>query len=147
MMRLIFLTVGSCVLLATGIAHADVIAERQSLMKDMGKSVGTIARMIKDEQPFDAAVALAALEKLQADAHKMDVEALFPKGTDQGTSEASPKIWDERDDFIRHVEKFQADADAAVAANPQNLDALKPAFQQVAANCGSCHQAFRVKKN
>lgn len=146
-MRLIFLTIGSAALLATGLAHADVISERQSLMKDMGKSVGAIAPMIKGEKPFDAAVALAALEKLQADAHKMDVETLFPEGSDQGNTEASSKIWDDRDDFIKQVEKFKTDTDAAVAANPQDLDALKPAFQQVAANCGSCHQAFRVKKN
>ena len=146
-MRFFFLTMGAFGMLAAGAAHADAIADRQAIMKDMGRSVGTIAPMIKGAKPFDAAAALAALETLSADAQKFDVDTLFPAGTDQGDTEASPKIWEDRDDFVKHVEKFRTDAAAAVAANPQDLDALKPAFQQVAANCGSCHQAYRIKKN
>ncbi|PWL19054.1 cytochrome C [Falsochrobactrum shanghaiense] len=146
-MRFFFLTMGAFGMLAAGAAHADAIADRQAIMKDMGRSVGTIAPMIKGAKPFDATAALAALETLSADAQKFDVDTLFPAGTDQGDTEASPKIWEDRDDFVKHVEKFRTDAAAAVAANPQDLDALKPAFQQVAANCGSCHQAYRIKKN
>jgi cytochrome c556 len=109
-MRLFFLTVGSAAVLVAnmGLAQADAIADRQAIMKDLGRSVGAIAPVVKGEKPFDAAAVLTAL---------------------------------------KHVEKFRTDAAAAVAAEPQDVDALKTAFQQVAANCGSCHQAFRVKKN
>ncbi|MFD1197670.1 c-type cytochrome [Brucella gallinifaecis] len=146
-MRSFFLAFGAALILGAGVAHADVIADRQAIMKDLGRSVGQLAPMVKGEKPFDAAVALAALEKIDADAKKFDVDSLFPVGSDQGDTEASPKIWENRQDFIGHVEKFRADAAAAVAAKPADLDALKPVFQQVAANCGSCHQAYRVKKN
>lgn len=146
-MRLFFLTLSSAAVLFAGAAQADAIADRQAIMKDMGRSVGAIAPMIKGEKPFDAAAALTALETIEADTKKLDFDALFPVGSDQGKTEASPKIWENKDDFVKHVEKFQADAAAAVAAKPQDLDALKPAFQQVAANCGACHKAFRVKKD
>ncbi|WP_162130128.1 cytochrome c, partial [Phyllobacterium sp. YR531] len=36
---------------------------------------------------------------------------------------------------------------AAVAADPKDLESFKTAFSQVSQNCGTCHQAFRVKKN
>ncbi|MBV2142618.1 cytochrome c [Falsochrobactrum sp. TDYN1] len=146
-MRFFFFTIGSLALLAAGAAHADAIADRQAIMKEMGRSVGAVASMIKGEKQFDAATALAALETLDADAHKFDADTLFPSGSDQGDTEASPKIWEDRDDFVKHIEKFRTDAAAAAAANPQDLDALKPVFQQVAANCGSCHRAYRIKKD
>lgn len=146
-MRSFFLAVSSVALFTVGAAHADAIADRQAIMKDLGRSVGQLAPMVKGDKPFDAAVALAALEKIDADAKKFDVDTLFPAGSDQGDTEASPKIWENKEDFVKHVEKFRADAAAALAAKLADLDALKPAFQQVAANCGSCHQAYRVKKN
>lgn len=146
-MRSFFLAVSSVALLTAGVAHADAIADRQAIMKDMGRSVGQLAPMVKGDKPFDAAAVLAALEKIDADAKKFDVDTLFPAGSDQGDTEASPKIWENKEDFVKHVEKFCSDAAAALAAKPADLDALKPAFQQVAANCGSCHQAYRVKKN
>ncbi|WP_343313880.1 cytochrome c [Brucella sp. BE17] len=146
-MRLFFLTTTSVLVMITGMAQADVIADRQAIMKDIGRSVGTIAPMVKGEKPFDADAALAALEKIEADAKKLDVDALFPEGSDKGDTEASPKIWEDKDEFTKHVEKFRTDASTAAAAKPQDLDALKLAFQQVAPNCGSCHQAFRIKKN
>ena len=146
-MRLFFLTLSSATVLFAGAAQADAIADRQAIMKDMGRSVGVIAPMIKGEKPFDAAAALTALETIEADTKKLDFDALFPAGSDQGKTEASPKIWESKDDFVKNIEKIQTDAAAAVAAKPQDLDALKPAFQQVAANCGACHKAFRIKKN
>lgn len=146
-MRLFFLGATSALVLVAGIAQADVIADRQAIMKDMGRSVGTIAPMVKGEKPFDADVALTALEKIKADTTKFDVDTLFPEGSDKGDTEASPKIWEDQAAFKKHVEKFRTDAAAAAAAKPQDLDALKLAFQQVAPNCGSCHQAFRIKKD
>lgn len=146
-MRASFFAVVSAALLVSGMAHADAIADRQALMKDIGKSVGAIAPMIKGEKPFDAAVALAALEKIDADAKKIDVATLFPAGSDKGDTEASPKIWEDTADFTKHVDKFKADAAAAAASKPETLDALKVAFQQVSANCGACHQPYRIKKN
>jgi hypothetical protein len=40
-MRSFFLVVSSVATLAAGVAHADVIADRQAIMKDMGRSVWT----------------------------------------------------------------------------------------------------------
>ncbi len=104
-MRSFFLAVTSVAILTAGMAHADVIADRQAIMKDMGRSVGQLAPMVKGEKPFDAATALAALEKLDADAKKLDVDTLFPSGSDQGDTEASPKIWESKEDFVKHAEK------------------------------------------
>lgn len=108
-MRLFFPALGSAAVLVAsiGLAQADAIADRQAIMKDLGRSVGQIAPVVKGEKPFDAAAVLAALEKIDADAKKLDVDTLFPAGSDQGDTEASPKIWENKDDFVKHVEKFR----------------------------------------
>ena len=137
----------SALALAGSTAFADPIADRQAIMKANGKAVGAIAPMVKGEKPFDAAVVLDALKTLSEDAQKIDVAALFPEGTDKGDTEASPKIWEDMAGFQAKVEKFRADTAAAVAAAPADLDALKAEFGKVAANCGGCHETFRIKKS
>ncbi len=90
---------------------------------------------------------LDALKTLSEDAQKIDVAALFPEGTDKGDTEASPKIWEDMAGFQAKVDKFKTDAAAALAAAPADLDALKVEFGKVAANCGGCHETFRIKKS
>jgi cytochrome c556 len=129
-------------------AGADPIADRQALMKDQGKAVGSLAPIAKGEKPFDAAAVLTALTKLNDDAQKIDPAVLFPAGTETGgDTTASPKIWEDNAGFVAAVNKYKADVAAAVASKPQDLDSFKVAFGQVTQNCGACHQAFRIKKN
>ncbi|MCC2097296.1 MAG: cytochrome c, partial [Hyphomicrobiales bacterium] len=56
------------------------------------------------------------------------------------------KIWEDMDGFKAAVEKMRGDLDAAIAAAPQDKAAFMPVFQQVAGNCGACHEAYRIKK-
>ena len=145
-MKKIVLTTG-LLMLSIGLAHADPIAERQALMKDMGRAVGSVAKIAQGQQEFDAAKVNAAFETLAADAQKIDADALFPEGTETGgDTEASPKIWEDRADFVAQIDKFKADTAAAVEANPQDLASFQTQFKSVAANCASCHQSYRVKR-
>ncbi|MBA8876722.1 c-type cytochrome [Phyllobacterium myrsinacearum] len=129
-------------------AGADPIADRQALMKDQGKAVGSLAPIAKGEKPFDAAAVLAALNKLNDDAQKIDPAKLFPVGSETGgETTASPKIWEDNAGFVAAVNKYKADATAAAAAKPQDLASFKLAFAQVSQNCGACHQTYRIKKN
>jgi cytochrome c556 len=128
-------------------ASADALADRQALMKDQGKTVGSITPIIKGEKPFDADAVKAALVHLNEDAQKIDVATLFPAGSDQGKTTVSPKIWEDNAGFVAAVAKYQKDAAAAAEANPTDLESFKVVFNQVAENCASCHKAFRIKKD
>lgn len=141
-----FILAAAALALAGSAAFADPIADRQALMKANGKALGMIVPMTKGEKPFDAAVVLEALQTINDDAQKLDV-ALFPAGTDQGDTEASPKIWEDMAGFQAKLDKFRTDAAAAVASPPQDVDALKAALGAVGSNCGGCHETFRIKKS
>ncbi|MDF2388509.1 cytochrome c [Nostoc ellipsosporum NOK] len=127
-------------------AFADPILERQALMKERGKLVGGLSKVVKGEDPFDAAAVLTQLQALQANAEKFDVEALFPKGSDSGDTTAAPKIWEDMAGFKAAEDKYLADVKAAVAAAPADVDALKAQIGVLGSDCGTCHQGYRVKK-
>lgn len=132
--------------LAGSAAFADPVLDRQALMKERGKIVGSLNKVVKGEEPYDAVAVLSALQALQANAEKFDVAALFPAGSDDGDTTAAPKIWQDMPGFKAAEDKYLADVKAAAAAAPADVDALKPQFGAIAANCGACHQSFRVKK-
>ncbi|MBZ9694782.1 cytochrome C556 [Mesorhizobium sp. B2-3-14] len=136
----------SMLALAASAAFADPILDRQALMKERGKIVGGLSKVVKGQEPFDAAAVLTQLQALQANAEKFDVEALFPKGTDTGDTTAAPKIWEDMAGFKATEDKYLADVKAAVAAAPADVDALKTQIGTIGSDCGTCHQGYRVKK-
>ncbi len=144
-MRKLILAISTLVLVASS-AYADPIADRKAIMKERGGLIGGLSKMAKGEAAFDAAAALTALQGLQANEAKFDIDALFPAGSDQGDTTASPKIWEDMAGFKAENDKYKAAVDAAVAAPPQDVAALGTAVGAIGGGCGGCHQSFRVKK-
>lgn len=144
-MRKLILAI-STVALAVSAAYADPIADRKALMKERGGLIGGLAKMAKGEATFDAAAVATALQGLQANEAKFDIDALFPAGSDQGDTTASPKIWEDMAGFKAENDKYKAAVDAAAAAPAQDASALGAQVGAIGAECGACHQGFRVKK-
>lgn len=136
----------------TAAAHGDAPADpsdpvslRMHMMKNVGASMGMAVKMVKGEEAYDPRVAEAAFRVMNAAA--LGIGAQFPEGSTHGDSEASPKIWSDRAGFDAAVAKFIADTAGAAAAKPATLDDFRPIFGQVAGNCKSCHEGYRVKKD
>jgi len=132
--------------LAVSAASADPVLDRLQMMKERGKIVGELAKMVKGEQAFDAATVDTALKALQVNAEKFDADALFPAGSTDGDTTASPKIWEDMAGFKATEDKYLADVKAAAAAAPADVDALKAQIGVLGSNCSTCHQTYRIKK-
>lgn len=145
-MRKLILAI-STVALAVSAAYADPIADRKAIMKERGGLVGGLAKMAEGKTPFDAAAVLTALQGLQANEDKLDIDALFTPGSDQGDTTASPKIWEDMAGFKADNDRYKAALAAAVAAPAQNVAALGAQVGALGKECGTCHETFRVKKN
>jgi cytochrome c556 len=128
-------------------AYADPIKDRQALMKERGKLAGELSKIVKGDEAFDAAAVLTALQALQANAEKLDVDTLFPAGSDKGDTTAAPKIWEDMAGFKADEDKFLADTKAAVASPPADAAALKTQLGVLGGDCGTCHQTYRIKKS
>ena len=68
---------------------------------------------------------------------------LFSDGTETGLeTEASPKIFSDREGFENEASKLKA---AAIRlSRSQSLDDLRGAFQELSATCESCHSVYRI---
>lgn len=126
------------------VATADPIADRKQNMRERGAQMRVLGPVAQGQQPFDAAAVHAALDALNAGAQATDVDALWPAGSETGDTKSAPRIWQDMAGFKAAMDKYKADAAAAAAARPADLDAFRAVFGPVAANCGSCHQAWRL---
>ena len=117
--------------------------KRHEMMENVGGAAKKIGGMMKGEVAFDADVANAALAVWDDVAGTYG--ELFPEGSESGYgTEAAPAIWTDRAGFEEQLAKFVDAAGAAVAANPQDLEALKAAAGPVFKVCKSCHETYRI---
>jgi cytochrome c556 len=124
-------------------AQSNPITERQQTMKGVGGATREGAAMAKGEAAFDAAKA-QAIFKTYADAAKK-MPTLFPDSSRTGgETTAAPKIWEDQAGFKAAFAKFETDATAG--ASVANLDGFRTAFGAATKNCGTCHEAYRIKK-
>lgn len=123
------------------VAQQDPIAARQALMKANGRNAGAIVKMVKGENPYDAATVKAAFDQWDETADKFS--SLFPDISKDGDTRALPVIWTERAKFTAAVAKFKKDVDDNRAKAMSGLDGLKVALGAVGKNCTDCHETFR----
>lgn len=145
------LVLGVAALCLTGMAAMaadDPIAIRKHIMDSVGAAAGLSGGMMKGEIPYSPAAGKSAIATMVAASAAYG--SFFPEGTDKGDTTASPKIWEDAAGFQKALDKFAADAGAAMAASgkdgPADLDAFKAAMGPVFDNCKACHEAYRVKK-
>lgn len=127
------------------VAEGDPILIRQQLMEDTRDAAKVIGGMLKGEEPFDAESAMWALDVWKKTA--AEAGDLFPEGSESGhETEAKATIWTDRDGFNAKMADFGTAVDAAIAANPDSLEALKGAAGPVFKTCKGCHEGYRVEK-
>jgi len=118
---------------------------RQGMMKKMGGAAGALAGIAKGEKPYDAEIVKASLSTMVEVAKTFPDQ--FPAGSETGhETEASPKIWEAMDDFKAHAAKLGTDAGAALADLPADQAAVGAALKTIGADCGGCHEVYRIKK-
>lgn len=118
--------------------------QRHEVMEHVGDAAKAVGGMLKEERPFDAAVAMASFETwAKAADHFGD---LFPPGSETGfDTEAKATIWSDRAGFDAALAGFAEAVDAAIAAQPQDLESLNAAAGPVFKQCKGCHEEYRVE--
>lgn len=135
--------------LSVALAQSDAIKERKELMEKAGDQAKIGAAMVKGEAPFDLAKAqkiFATFGEKAAKAPALFAAKLIDQPTADDPYSASPKIWEDMDDFKARFVKLGDDAKAA-AASVKDLDSFKAAFGNIGkSDCTGCHEKYRLKK-
>jgi cytochrome c556 len=148
MIRTVFAIATIVLGVSVAVAQQDAIKERKQLMKGNADQAKIGAAMVKGEEPFDVAKAqkiFATFEDTAAKAPPLFAANSVDQPTADDPYSASPKIWEDMDDFKARFTKFGNDAKAA--ASVKDLDSFKAAFGNIGKNdCGGCHEKYRLKK-
>ena len=119
-------------------------AVRQALMKKVGQAAGALGGIAKGEKPYDAEIVKASLTTISETVKVFPDH--FPAGSETGLeTEASPKIWENMDDFKAKAAKLGADVDATLAQIPADQAGVGAALGAIGKNCGGCHETYRLK--
>jgi len=121
----------------------DAIEARQAILKGIGDATRPAAAMLKGEAPFDLAVVGVALKTQAEGADRL--KDFFPDNSRTGKTEASPRIWAEKERFLGLYARLAADARAAQSAITDEAS-FKATFPKLLGDCKACHDDFRVKK-
>jgi cytochrome c556 len=132
--------------LASGVSVAqDAIAARKAYMKAVGAAAKASNEMIKGEKPYDAKAAAEHMTKISSGWSTFAKN--YPKGTETGgETTASPKIWENFQDFDAKGIAMAAAAKKAGDGAAGGLDAFKAGWAEVGKTCKGCHEVYRVQK-
>ena len=125
-----------------GAMAAGEIAARQEAMKGVGGAMKAIKAAVEGNTAADA---VAPAEKIAATMTK--VPGLFPKGSDQGETDAKPEIWTDWAKFEEAAANAGAAAEKlAMVAKGGDAAATGEALKALGGTCGGCHKPFRKPK-
>jgi cytochrome c556 len=125
-------------------AGDSVQEQRHDLMVEARDAAKSIGGMLKGEQPFDAAAAMASFEVWARVA--VTAGDLFPEGSETGYgTEAKETVWTDREGFNQKMLEFSQAANNAIEAAPQDVEALQAAAGPVFKTCKGCHEGYRVE--
>ncbi|WEX89596.1 cytochrome c [Sinorhizobium garamanticum] len=121
-------------------------AVRQQLMKKVGQAAGALNGIAKGEKPYDAEIVKASLTTITETVKIFPNH--FPAGTETGLeTEASPKIWENMEDFKAKAAKLGTDASTLLAQLPADKAGVGAALGILGKDCSSCHETYRLKKD
>jgi cytochrome c556 len=124
-----------------------VVKNREALMKEQAKDLGTVKAFT--EGKADLVQAEAGAADLTQTTNK--IPDAFPPGTggpdSEGKFAAKPAIWSDWNKFLEAQKTAASKADALLAAvKSGNKTAVETAFADLGKNgCGACHETFREK--
>ncbi len=130
-------------LAAAAVAQDNPVAKREQMMKQVGASMGALGAIAKGEKPYDAETVKAALTAISTDMKAFPEQ--FPAGSEVNSA-AAPAIWDNMEDFKAKSLKLGSDADTVLASMPADQAGVAEAMKTLGANCGTCHQTYRLKR-
>ena len=149
--------IGVTLLLATSmsaglLAHSGakgIVKERMDAMKEIGKGMKALGAMAKGQAQLRESAIKAAARTISE--HSARIGELFPdtpKSRKGHMTEAAPAIWENNADFLALAKQMAKNAnDLNLAAASLDRAGLGKFVGKLAADCKSCHQKFRIKKN
>jgi cytochrome c556 len=138
--------VGGAIIAEAQTPVAQAVTARKELMRSQGRAVASLQPILRNEQPWNQQVAVAAMTTLQQTSAQ--IAAVFPPGSGPQAgieTRALPAIWTNRPAFEAQATALNSAATAGLqAAQANNEAAFRAAVPAIGQVCGSCHTTYRA---
>lgn len=122
-----------------------VVKERMELMSMLGKTMKSLKAIIRNTDPIDPATLSRSAEAIRG--HSGQMAGLFPAGSYDKPSEASPVIDDRRQEFdALFLELGDSAKRLAALAETPDRSALAAWFRDTGRVCSNCHKIFHAAR-
>ncbi len=137
-----YISIGIISTFIAGAAFAQsFILDRQSHFKTIAQTTQALRAMADGSVEFNAELAKTGLMQVEASVNALP--ELFPEGSLDIQSEASPEIWENRAEFDALLQQFIDDAKVDIP--PQNSTELTQKLRTISSGCKACHDRFRIE--
>lgn len=137
----LFLLIAPTTLPAAGVD--EMVEYRVQVMESAQRHLRAASAIVRDGVPLhphlaEHAHALKSFSRM--------IPEMFPPGSRNIHSEATPAIWQRWDDFIGLTQRLGRNADVlAEAAVSGDNERMERAYTEVLETCRSCHREFRKR--
>ncbi|MBK6673159.1 MAG: cytochrome c [Proteobacteria bacterium] len=124
------------------------IETRQALFKDIKKAYEPMIAMMKNQQPFDAAVIATNAARIQELSVKIpEAFAVDTRAFKETKTEAQDRVWLSQVEFKAKTDAtVQAAGNLAAAAKTGDKASTMKAIPAMGKTCGGCHDIFKFKE-
>ena len=137
----VLLVVGS-----TSLSHESatgVVKQRMDEMERIGRAVKRINDRLKSKRGLPEIARDA--EEMRAAAAR--VPSLFPPGSRDGHSEATPAVWERWPEFVAAARALEGASEKLAATARSGPDAaIAEQFRALTRACSECHDVFRIRR-
>lgn len=134
--------IGFATIATVAFGSAEIIKQRQQVMKDQGAAMKAINKVIES----DGTVAEIAPHAAILAETSQKISTLFPEDSQQGDTKAKAEIWQDTADFDAKTKNLQEQSAMLVeAVNGGDMATVQAQFEKVGAACGDCHKRYRAK--
>ena len=120
-------------------AQADIIQERKNAFRDNSIALRAITKSIRSKDFENIIKNARIIEKWS-----IIMSKYFPKGSDQGNTNASENIWLDFNSFqLKISENTTATRALIAAAEAKSISDIKQLTNNLGSTCQSCHMKFK----
>jgi cytochrome c556 len=123
--------------------HPDqLVTKRREVFKQFGKVLEPMGLVARDRQTYNAREFNVSAEELNKLASQP--WAYFTPDSNYPPTRAKPEVWSQAADFKAAQVQYQSTVQQLLkAAQAGDLEAIRPAVNDVQKSCKSCHDSFR----
>ncbi len=132
-----------CALAGLALAHegaTGIVKERMDGMKAIGTAMKSLSKTLRSETPDQTLIVVSA-KAIRAHSGQAMLD-LFPKGSLEKPTEASPNIWTDWQRFSELANKLE-DRAGFFEEKPWTADVK--VIDEIGQICKDCHRDFRIK--